>query len=183
MLGENTMVITGRPRAHSASSIKFNQVSSGGAVGSGAKLSYSSPELRSMLVGLETTVPQNLNRRDLASRHKPHRIKRRKMGSRASLATSTQQGCCERCCGCCGSDDDGSGGKGSCGGCCHVRIFLVLMQMLVGAAVTAVSVYLYLFVPVFPLRETPFWAGAPVRTSIAWIHKVLTWLNSLRLIF
>nr|KAG5706004.1 hypothetical protein BaRGS_028113 [Batillaria attramentaria] len=36
------------------------------------------------------------------------------------------------------------------------------ISLLVGAGVTAVSVYLYLFLPVFPIRETPFWAGAPL---------------------
>ena len=57
----------------------------------GKQLSYSSPELRSMLVGLETTVPQNLNPSHLGSRHKPRRRRGPgsggKMGSRASLAT------------------------------------------------------------------------------------------------
>ena len=186
------MVITGRPRAHSASSIKLNQVlqpprtdgisssiaaaaaaaasSSSRAVGTGGKkLSYSSPELRSMLVGLETTVPPNLKPAHLGSRHKPRR--RRKMGSRASLAQAGRErgggpddgedgwcggrgGCCDGgCCRCCGEDRTR---------CCRVHIFLVLMQLLVGAGVTAVSVYMYLFLPVFIMRETPIWAGAPV---------------------
>lgn len=43
-----------------------------------------------------------------------------------------------------------------------MHIFLVLMQLLVGAAVMAVSVHMHLFLPVFIMRETPIWAGAPV---------------------
>lgn len=166
------MVLTGRPRAHSASSIKFNQVvGSSCSISARGNLSYSSPELRSMLVGLETTVPQNLNPQEFASRHRPRRVRRRKMGSRASLAR--ESACCCRCCGsgCCGSkccyggsggggDESGSGRDG--GGCCRVHIFLVFMQLVLGGGVTALSVYLYLFLPVLPVRETPFWAGAPV---------------------
>jgi hypothetical protein len=110
------MVVTGsggRPRAHSASSIKLHQVlqqlqpsstsatPSAGAYKNGhvgnksqkhyigaasKKLSYSSPELRSMLVGLETTVPQNLNPpTQLGSRHKPYKKRRKIGGSRSSL--------------------------------------------------------------------------------------------------
>ncbi|XP_070191653.1 uncharacterized protein [Littorina saxatilis] len=199
------MVITGRPRAHSASSIKLNQVlqldppilaSRASPVGTGKKLSYSSPELRSMLVGLETTVPQNLNPSHLGSRHKP-RPRRGKMGSRVSLQQigrgagggSSQGlgddegqccgeccltccgGCCLTCCGgccadwcspcCCGGGGGGGGGGDDGQSCCRVHIFLVLMQLLAGAGVTAVSVYMYLFLPVFITRETPIWAGAP----------------------
>ncbi|XP_076448564.1 sarcospan-like [Babylonia areolata] len=214
------MVITSRPRAHSASSIKLNQVlhperhsvvtasallASGGGcssssssnnnnnrttaaaaaaatAASGKKLSVSSPELRSMLVGLETTVPQNLNPSHLGSRHKPRRKRGGgKMGSRASLSTlgrergssgvlqDSDEGCCECCClccrRCCSCGGGGGGGRGVGGVCCQTQLFLVVMQMVVGVGVSGVSGYMFFFLPAFILRDCPLWAGAPLSAA------------------
>ncbi|XP_041350526.1 sarcospan-like [Gigantopelta aegis] len=125
------MVISGRPRAHSASSIKFTSVLQPSHLKKGAS-SYSSPELRSMLVELETTVPLSIIPSHLGSSH-GFKHGRRTMGG----------GCCD-C------------------RCCRIHILLVTLQVLLGVAITAMSLYLQLYIPVARVRDTPYWAGIPL---------------------
>ena len=125
------MVISGRPRAHSASSIKFTSVSAPSRLKKGA--SYSSPELRSMLVELETTVPLSIIPSAL--------------GSSRGFKPGQRMAGGSRCCDC---------------QCCRLHILLVTLQVLLGVTITAMSLYVQLFIPAARLRETPYWAGVPV---------------------
>ncbi|CAG5123975.1 unnamed protein product [Candidula unifasciata] len=45
---------------------------------------------------------------------------------------------------------------------CSVRLLLVILQIVVGCTLTAVSTYVHLFIPAMRLREKPFWAGVPL---------------------
>ncbi|KAK6175047.1 hypothetical protein SNE40_013588 [Patella caerulea] len=134
-------MVTSRPRAHSASSIKLTLINS-----RDNSAARSTPELRSMLTGLETTVPQNLSPDDFSTTHRPRRVKRK-----AVEMTSADDGCCvccKRCCGCCR--------------CCRCHILLVILQLLLGCGITALTFYVHLYYPVIGMRETPYWAGVPL---------------------
>lgn len=128
----------GRQRAHSASSLKAVQI-----YGPSSKWTKhqarSTPELRmymqqSMLSGLNTTVPQSLVPQHLGRAHKP----RPKHGT---------TNCCAK----------------FCTSCCSVRLFLVFSQLVIGAAITAISFYLFFYTTnSLRIRDTPFWAGIPL---------------------
>ncbi|XP_067683767.1 sarcospan-like [Haliotis asinina] len=137
------MVITGRPRAHSASSIKFNLVSPHSKLDRGT--AHSTPELRSMLVELETTVPQNLVPPNFSNCHRPRPARRKK---RRQRDVDTGRCCCCGCCRCCR--------------CCRIHILLVILQVLIGSGITALSFYLEFYLPVIRARERPYWAGIPL---------------------
>ncbi|KAJ8301376.1 hypothetical protein KUTeg_020363 [Tegillarca granosa] len=128
----------GRPRAHSASSLKSIGLYNPGQKWS-KRQARSTPELRlymqqSMLSGLNTTVPQSLIPHDLNCRHKPKR--RRGKDNSCGLF-------CRECCTC--------------------KLFLAILQLFVGAATTAVAFYLFYFVTTsLKTRETPYWAGIPL---------------------
>ena len=130
----------GRQRAHSASSLKSSHI-----YGPSSKWTKrqarSTPELRlymqqSMLSGLNTTVPQSLIPQDFAKTHRPN------------LRPIKGKGCC----------------RGNfCRSCCSLRLFLVFWQLVLGATITAMSLYLFFYVTdSLKIRDTPFWAGIPV---------------------
>ncbi|XP_059172137.1 sarcospan-like [Physella acuta] len=126
------------PRSRSECTIKVNQVKSAhvpGGSGAGG-LSVSSPELRSMLVNLNTTVPQNLRPAQLSSTHRPR-------------TRSRCQTVCHTCC-------------PAMSPCCGIRVILVILQICLGCSITALVTYLHLFVPAVRMREKPFWAGVPL---------------------
>lgn len=130
----------GRQRAHSASSLKSLHI-----YGPSSKWTKrqarSTPELRlymqqSMLSGLNTTVPQSLIPQDFARKHKP------------KSRSSKRKGCCT---------------GNFCRSCCSLRLFLVFWQLILGAAITAMSFYLFFYVTdSLKVRDTPFWAGIPL---------------------
>jgi hypothetical protein len=130
----------GRQRAHSASSLKSLHI-----YGPSSKWTKrqarSTPELRlymqqSMLSGLNTTVPQSLIPQDFARKHKP------------KPQSSKRKRCCT---------------GNFCRSCCSLRLFLVFWQLILGAAITAMSFYLFFYVTdSLKVRDTPFWAGIPV---------------------
>lgn len=130
----------GRQRAHSASSLKSLHIY-GPSSRWTKRQARSTPELRlymqqSMLSGLNTTVPQSLIPQDFARKHKP------------KARSSKRKGCC----------------RGNfCRSCCSLRLFLVFWQLILGAAITAMSFYLFFYVTdSLKVRDAPFWAGIPV---------------------
>ncbi|XP_060075640.1 uncharacterized protein LOC132555301 [Ylistrum balloti] len=129
----------GRQRAHSASSLKSLSLYAPGQKWSNRQ-ARSTPELRlymqqSMLSGLNTTVPQSLVPQDFNSCHKPRKKCRH-----------DRQSC-----------------RGFCHECCTLKLFLVILQLLVGATISGAAFYLYFFsTKSLKIRETSFWAGIPL---------------------
>ncbi|CAL1527765.1 unnamed protein product [Lymnaea stagnalis] len=105
----------------------------------GGGLSASSPELRSMLIHLNTTVPQNIFPPTLSSTHTPRSRGRHKFGRVVEWIERLTMP-----------------------SCCGVRVMLVILQIFLGCAITGVSTYVHLYVPAIRLREKPFWAGVPL---------------------
>ncbi|KAK3102060.1 hypothetical protein FSP39_008475 [Pinctada imbricata] len=128
-----------RQRAHSASSLKSLSLYSIGPKWTKRQQTRSTPELRlymqqSMLSGLNTTVPQSLIPHDISRSHRPKPRPRR----------------------------HGSCGEG-CRECCSARLVLAVIELLIGAAITGLGLYLHFFVTTsLRVRETPYWAGIPL---------------------
>lgn len=134
----------GRPRAHSASSLKAIQIYGVDNKKWSPRNTRSTPELRlymqqSMLSGLNTTVPQSLIPHDLTCRHKM------KFRSGKLQAGDGNIGCGDRC-----------------RQCCRLRLALVLLQLCLGIAITTLAFYIQVFTATLDVRETPHWAGIPV---------------------
>ncbi|ESP02494.1 hypothetical protein LOTGIDRAFT_171966 [Lottia gigantea] len=136
-------MVTTRPRAHSTSNIKLTLISS-----RQNPALRSTPELPSMLVGLETTVPQNLSPDDFSTTHRPTRGKKKPVDTSPAVTMTTgRRGCCFCCRRCCA---------------CGCQILLVLLQLLIGGGVTGLAFYVEFYYPVISFRETPYWAGLPL---------------------
>ncbi|KAK0069327.1 sarcospan [Biomphalaria pfeifferi] len=131
------------PRSRSECTIKVKLPNSihvqGGSNKGNCGLSVSSPELRSMLIYLNTTVPQNLRPETLSSSHKPRSRVRRRLTTDIRQAVSCTMS-----------------------SCCGVRVFLIILQILLGALITGLSAYVHIIIPAIRMREKPLWAGVPL---------------------
>ena len=96
-------------------------------------------ESHTMHNGLATTVPQSMVQHKLDCRHRPL--------PRRSRHTS------------------GRGDSNCCLRCCHVHVLLVVVQLLLGGAVTALAFYMETLTVTIAPRDCPYWAGIPVRMT------------------
>ncbi|BFZ13799.1 hypothetical protein BsWGS_16838 [Bradybaena similaris] len=128
------------PRSRSEDVLKVKAVLTQGGFRDGNTLSASSPELRSMLISLNTTVPQNLRPESLSSTHRPrrrqHRLHHHSAAKLSSFCAMPAR--------------------------CSLRLVLVVFQITIGCTLTAVSTYVFLFIPAMRIREKPIWAGVPL---------------------
>ena len=105
-----------------------------------ANLPNTSPggTMHTMRNGLSTTVPQSMIQHELDCRHRP--LPRRSRHS----SNQSRTNCFLRC--------------------CHVHVLLVVSQLLLGGAVTALAFYTETLTTTVAPRDCPFWAGIPVGT-------------------
>ncbi|KAH9509226.1 hypothetical protein Btru_046502 [Bulinus truncatus] len=177
------------PRSRSECTIKVKlpnstHVQSGANKGS-CGLSVSSPELRSMLIYLNTTVPQNLRPETLSTSHRPSSRFRYRL-VKLPNSTHVQSGANNGSCGLSVSSPE-------------LRSMLIYLNTTVpqnlrpetlstshrprsrfryrlialGAMITGVSAYVHIMIPAIRLREKPLWAGVPVSGTCDGMYKLI----------
>lgn len=105
----------------------------------GATESPGGDDSHTMHNGLVTTVPQSMVQHKLDFRHRPL-PRRSRHGS-----SQGHNNCCMRC--------------------CHVHVLLVVTQLLLGGAITALAFYMETLAVTIALRDCPYWAGIPLLTA------------------
>jgi len=114
----------------------------------GATDSPGGEDSHTMHNGLATTVPQSMVQHKFDCRHRPL-PRRSRHGSNQGHGN-----CCMRC--------------------CHVHVMLVVVQLLLGGAITALAFYLETLAVTIAPRDCPYWAGIPVSTSYFILFSVIT---------